>query len=768
MFHYIKIFLKSIRKNRFFYSINLIGFLTGFLLLTIIFSYVYQEFSFDRFHKNSSVIYRIHIGGYGVTPLCFKEKLTNKIPEITHIIRFSRNDLTLVDKGLEIKIGKSYYTDPDIFQVFYFHLLSGDANKVLKAPFSIVIDRSTAGKLYGKKNPIGETMHIKNGVTYTITGVMENIPYNSHIQANAFTSIETLNFIKDESELNCGAWGSLTYISLNEKSNLKVTENKLNVVLKDNKMGTMQNLPFQLQPIKDIYFDYANNKFDGSVHGNKQTTFLYLAISILILCIVMINFINLSTAISGSRIKEIAIRKINGAGTIQIIKQILLESLCFIFISFNLTLLLIELLLPKLSNLLNITISASHDRFKYYVYYFVGFVIIGFLTALIPGVFLAKINEAKAIKNESLFKSRGIQRKVLLVLQVVIVAILLNATFLINKQINFMLTKDLGFHSENVITIYLNEKLIKNKSTLKNKLLQDPQIKSISFSDELIGKFLPKGSYSFNGIEKLCNFCVIDPSYLPLMDIKMKYGRNFNSELPTDTSRTFIINEKACSEFGIENPVNKFIYKNEIIGVVKDFNFTSLHDKIEPLIIKCSTNGKVAHVKLCSTNPEGTIAFIKNTCISLSPDFIWNYSFLDDQIKLLYKSEFGLKRSFIVYTIIAFVIALLGLFGLTLFMIRKKIKEVSLRKLYGATFLDTCKLLTKEQIWIVVISNLMALPISLLLINKWLNNFQYKADIGFLIFFKTFIITIMITLSAIFLLINQTRKTKMTDTFQHE
>jgi putative ABC transport system permease protein len=446
IYYYAKSFLKNIQKNRFFYAINLIGFLAGFLVLTIIFTFVYQELNFDKFHKNRSDIYRIHSGGYGVTPLCFGEKIKNRLPEVNEIVRFSSKNLILDFNNKEVEIGKVYYTDPEIFQVFSFKLIMGNTDNVLDAPFSIVINQSIANQLYGSRSPLGETIRDKDGTVYTISGVMEGIPYNSHIQSNAFLSIETLRITEGEDAFNCGSWGNLTYLRMGQDSNLKETEAKLNTLLEGSKMRTSDGeIPLQLQSLRKIYFDYDNNKFDGSTHGNLQTVILYFAISILILLIVIINYINLSTAISGNRIKEITIQKVNGAKRIQIIKQFLFESIGVVVITFVIALLMIELFLPQVSSLLNLSISSSFNRSFLYLYFLVGVVCIGLITGLFPGVFLSNINVIKVLKNDSVFNSRGIQRKLLLVFQMIIVAVLLNCTFIINKQIDYIFKKDLGF-----------------------------------------------------------------------------------------------------------------------------------------------------------------------------------------------------------------------------------------------------------------------------------------------------------------------------------
>ncbi|RLD30254.1 MAG: hypothetical protein DRI73_10550, partial [Bacteroidetes bacterium] len=660
-YHYIKSVIISVKKNRFFYTLNLIGFSIGFLLLTIILTYFYQEISFDRFHKNAENIYRIQAGGYGVTPPCFAEKLKNQIPEINGIVRFRSDDLVIVDNKKEINIGKIYYTDPEVFQVFSFKLLTGDKATALKAPFSIVISTSMANQLFGNSSSLGESIQDKDGKVYTITGIMEDIPYNSHIQANAFISIETLRNTSSDQAFDCSTWSILTYVSLSERSKTEEAEKKINTLLEEFRMETRDGkIPLKLGSLKNIYFDVDNNKYDGSKHGNLQTLSLYFAISIFILFIVIINYINLSTAISASRIKEIAIRKINGASQSQIIKQTLLEASGTALISFIMALLFIELLLPQLSSLLNIQIAGSSNRLYLYMIYFIGIAVIGVIVGLIPGIFLAKTKEINALKNEIIFNSRGFQRKALLVIQLLIVAILMNSTFIIKSQINYIFQKDLGFSYNNIISFQLNEDLLDKNELLKHNLLKNPKIKYVSFSDGLIGSGFGKSSIGNDENRVLSYFFSIDPDYFDLYDINIKQGRNFSWDIATDSVSACIINEEACRVLEIELPINKILNDKKIVGVVNEFNFTSLHNQIEPLIIYWGGKGNVVQIKLSDDYQDETIQFISNSCKDISPDFNFNYTFLEISLKDLYKSEIELKSSFEFYSLITFIIALMG------------------------------------------------------------------------------------------------------------
>ncbi len=763
IYQYIQSFLRSVKKNQFFYSINLIGFFVGFLLLTVITAFVYQEFSFDRFHENSSNIYRINSGGYGVTPLCFKEKLDGKLAEMSHIVQLSSTNLEINYNEKKFNIGKAYYTDSELFDVFSFKLLSGNPNHVLQTPFSIVLDKSTADVLFGDQSPLGKIIHDKNG-DYTVTGIMEDVPYNSHIQSKAFISFETLRQIEGDNAFNCGSWSSLTYVSLSKNSKIKDIETEINTILKDSRMA---NNPLKLESLKKVYFDYNNNKYDGCRHGNLQTTFLYLGIAIFILIIVVFNYINLSTTILVSRLKEFSIRKINGAKRKDIIKHVMIETVGVAFISLIIALVIVEFLLHPLSNILNIPISSALNRTSLYAYFFVGIGLISFIIGLIPGIFISKINEIKVLKNESIFGSRNMQRKLLLIFQLIIVAILLNSSLLVKRQIDFMLQKDMGLQYDKVITFNVDKTLQDKTELLKDKLLVSPGIEKISFSNSFIGEGFTKVPIDITDNKELCYTYSIDPEYIPLYNIDIKYGRNFSFDLITDGNTSCIINEETCKSIGIENPIDKFVNGKRIVGVVNNFNYSSLHNVIEPLILSCG-KGNVVQVKMAQDNQEKTIDFIKEVCNSISPDFDFNYAFLDSRIKDLYKSDMNIKSSIEIYSILAFLITLLGLFGLMLFIIKKKTKEVCIRKLHGARMSDTFKLFAKEQVSIVLISNIISIPISVYIVNKWLNNFAYKADIGFLVFIKTLFVVTIFTILAISFLIIKSQKANLVETLKHE
>jgi putative ABC transport system permease protein len=739
------------------------------LLITIIFAYVYQELNFDRFHTNNNNIYRINAGGYGVTPLCFADKLENKIPEVKNTIRFSSGEIQIKNGKGEVEVGKIYYTDNDVFQVFSFKLLLGNTAFVLKEPFSIVISKSTAKKIFGSDSPIGKTIKDKDDAIYTVTGVMEDIPYESHIQANAFVSIETLRHLEGEINFDCGAWSILTYVGLTDKSVPEVVETKINSVLENFKMGTSDGkIPLKLQPLKKIYFDGENNKYDGSRHGNIQTVFLYLAISVLILSIVIINYINLSTATSAGRLKEIAIKKINGAKHSQIIIQSVFEAIATAIISFALAILLIELFFTQLCTILNLHISESFNRLELYLLFFIGVILVGLIAGLFPGIYLCKTKVIKVLKNETVFRSSGYQRKILLVIQMLIVATLLNSTFTINSQINYIFKKDIGFNYENVISFKLNEELESKNDLLKDKLIENPEILNISFSNNLIGDGFTKAPIGNDDNLKMCNLLTIDPDFIELYDIKIVDGRDFSWNLSTDLSNSCIINEETCRVFGYENPISNSLNNKEIIGVVKDFNFTSLHNQIEPLIVFCGKGGNTIQIQLTDENQNNTLEYISGICKDISPDFDFNYIYLKDRIKSMYKSELNLKSSFRFYSFITFTLALLGLFGLTLFLIKKKTKDVSLRKLFGAKPYNTLKLLASEQIVYVLTANILSIPITYFIMNKWLNNFQYRVDIDYFDFLKTLTITISLTILAVSFIVLRVHKVNLIETLRND
>lgn len=766
--YYIKSFITSVRKNQFFYSINLIGFLTGFVIFLVILTFIYQEISFDKFHEKADHIYRINSGGYGVTPLCFGEKLGNNIPEISDIIRFSSSELIIIDDDQPLNPKKIYYTDNTVFDVFTFKLLKGNRKDVLKEPYSIVISKSVSKQLFGNKSSIGETIKTKKGIIYTITGVMEDMPENSHIQCELFSSIETLSSI-DKNAINCGGWGHLTYLLLQKNTNPKVVEKKINTILEDNRMRDSNGVfELKLENLKKIYFDHENNKFDGCMHGDRQTVIIYFAVSFLLLFLVMINYINLFIAISSNKLKSLAINKILGASRTQIINQFIFESLALSTISFIISVAIIELFLPEISQLINLKLNSSQNWQFVYLTFFVGISLIGILTGYISGFSISKLKAINVLKRESFFKSKGIQRKLILVLQLSIVAVLLNSSFIINNQLKYVLTKDLGFDYSNIVFFRLNDELENKTEVLKNLLIKNPGIKTISFSSSMIGEGFGKSPFDKNDHTELCNFISVDPEYIDLYKLNIIEGRNFSTEYLSDFGNSCIINEQAYKAFELNNPINDSLGKRKIIGVINDFNFSSLHNSIEPLIIYCDKPNPYIQIKINPNNYNEIVLQVQKICDSLSPNNNIEISNLENHLKNLYKAEYDLNKNFKVYSSITLIIALLGIIGLALFMIKKKYKEIGIRKLFGAKFKDLFFILTKEYFWIILTANVLALPLTLKIMNKWIANFQYKLDFANAVYLKTFLIELTFTLLAIFLIIMKTYRVDPLEVLKEE
>ncbi len=349
-----------------------------------------------------------------------------------------------------------------------------------------------------------------------------------------------------------------------------------------------------------------------------------------------------------------------------------------------------------------------------------------------------------------------------------IVATLLNSTFIIKSQINYIFNKDLGLNYENIVSFQLTGELNNKRNVIKDKLLANPDIKRVSFSDNLIGDGFAKAPKGNNDNQQLCYFFSVDPEYFKLYNIKISEGRNFCWDLKTDFTESCILNEEACRAFGFEKPLSKSLGDHKIVGFVQDFNFTSLHNQIEPLVIYCGEGGNTVQVKLSGENQNNTIQFISNVCKNNSPVSDFKYVILKDRVKEMYKSELNLKSSFQFYSLITFIISLLGLFGLTLFLIKKKTKEVSVRKLFGAKLKDTFILLINKQIGIVLIANIISVPVTFLIMQNWLINFQYTADIGYFVFLKTLFITVSLTILAMAVIIFRIHKANPIKTFRIE
>ncbi len=764
--NYLNVALRNLKRHKLYSFINISGMAIGLACCMVIFMYVRHELAFDRFHENSERIYRAVVGEYQNgqwiysvgTPEPLGAALEQELPEVEKSVRFFHP--SWIEKWSVSHKDKSFYeeqvffTDPSFFKVFSFPLVQGNPDSVLDEPNSIVISQKAAEKYFGSENPIGKVLLIDNYIETQVTGVTENVPSNSHFSFDFLVSFEVMPhkwILNNWRTQNC-----YTYLLLQKKYNSSELESKLSQFLKKH-FGPMDNVKFELQPLTEIHLYSRNFRQDMASHiGDINSIYVFSAIAAFILIIACINFVNLTTARSLNRAKEVGMRKVIGAQRLQLIKQFFGESVLFSLIALCLAVILALCLMPQLSRITGQDLLLSQYNLWEIGYIFLGIALLaGILSGIYPALYLSKFQPVKVIRENysSGTKSLGF-RKVLVVTQFIISIVLIIGTLTISRQNKFFMNKNLGFDKEQVLVVPLWDSQAQTGYVVfKNKLLKIPEVISVSGSSSIPGKSVgtrgmkPEGNPWFPR-----DSIVVDEDFIPTFGIELVEGRNFSEEFPSDRDDAYIINQTAAKEFGWEESIGKqFIWRGDknkkgyVIGVIKDFHYKSLHQKIEPLVLFMSS-GAAAYTSLRvrTQNMQGTITSIRKYWNEFHPGHSFEYFFMDSQFDTLYRSEIRMGQIFQYFTFLALFISCLGLFGLTSFMVSQRTKEIGIRKVLGASGGSIVMLFSKEFLIWVLAANLAAWPIAYVIMSKWLQNFAYRINMTLWAFFASALVALLI------------------------
>lgn len=761
--NYFKIALVNLKKHKAFSLINILGLAIGLACCILITSYVLYEFSYDKFHKNSDEIYRLRVDlkisgdqlDFPKSSPPMGEHLVANFPEVVSSVRFrslGRLPIKYHDKLFFEE--KLFYADNSVFEVFSFPLLKGNPQAALKAAHSIVITEEMAAKYFGREEPIGQVITLNNEAEFTVTGVAENIPFNSHFRFNMLCSFATY---AESNKRDMNNWLSLnnyTYIRLNKGFAAAHLEKKFPEMIDKQVGGMLQQVKGEmrllLQPLEKIHL-YSNLKQE--ISGNSSITYVYMfiAVALLILIIACVNFMNLSTARSSIRAKEIGLRKVLGANRSNIIRQFLIESIVFSFIAFIFALLLAELALPIFRHISGMQLQLLTFRNPLiYAGILASILLCGLLAGSYPAFFLSSFQPKLVLKG--LFttrKARSRFRSGMVIGQFTISIFLIIGTLTVFNQLNFMKNQRLGFNKERMLIIPISDSsTLSSLRPLQEELLGHINILNVATSSHVPGQttfvnpFLPEG-YSMSEMQYMGEL-YIDHNFIPAMGIKLAAGRNFSPDLTTDIEKSVIINETAAKQFGWQDPIGKTISeitmsqrlrKYTVIGVVEDFHIESLHKKITPLYISYTTHAINSFcIRISPDNIPATISFLEAKIKEFFPARPFEFQFLDDSFDAQYRAEERLSKIFSYFSILAIFIACLGLFGLAAFSAEQKTKEIGIRKVLGASISSLVALLSREFLKWVLIANAIAWPMAYYFLNQWLQNFAYRTEISFLAF----------------------------------
>lgn len=764
--NYIKTSIRNLQRNLKVTLINLIGLTVAFSVSILILMYVYNQLSYDKFNKNYDNIYRLELNNWSLLASGVAPHVKQNFPEIDNTTRIGfswGNNVLNYDENL-FSVDNFTYTDNDFFKIFTLEVLSGDKSNLLNDPYSMVLTEPLAKKIFGSENPVGKTIKYNNEYNFTVTGVIEQRD-DFHIQYDVLVNFESLKDIRgggnEEYINNLGPQNYLVYMLLNPKLNSELLENKINEYFVGKRDGwTKENPPqFWLREFSDIYLNSSIEYEMGCVHGNRKVVGTFIMVGLLVLLIAGINYVNITTARGMSRFKEVSIRKIVGSEKSKVFMQFIVESIMLSVIAFLFSIVIITLSSESVFYYLSDNPIGINELPLVVILILVAIVLLtGFLAGLYPSLYLSSVSALRIFKvsqNQGIKKS--ILKQILIVLQFSISIILIIGAILVNKQYIYMKNKDLGFNPDQIMVLHIPKDVTQNKESIKNSLLQNPDILKVSYAQQVPGMIRNTSTYVHEDIHEAYRVQYVDPDYADLIEVEFVEGRNHDWNRPADKLNSWVINEKAISKFQI--PRDSVIgYQIEgwdgtprtVIGVMKDFHFNSLQKEIVPLVfIWYDSWAFKLHIKVSSNNLNKTINYIHDVWKDFASGYPFEYTFVDQEFNKHYQKEEKLGNIFTIFALLAIIIAAIGMYGLAAYMAEKNSRQISIRKVYGASIKNVLFTFSKEFLYLVIIANLIAWPVAYYIMQYWLDKFPYKTEISLWIFVLAGVISIIISLSTV-------------------
>lgn len=765
--NYLKIAWRHLLKQRGYTFINMAGLSVGLACCWLILLYVRDDLSYDRFHERADRIYRVTIHGRmagnevtaATSPVPMAATLVADYPEVITATRLKPADSKVLVSYQERKFNeeRGYFADSTFFEVFTFPLIEGNPNTALREPFSVVITEAMARKYFGDENPMGKILLFDKHQGYQVTGIAKDIPQQSHFHFDFLSSFNSWDVSRST------AWTSnhlYTYLLLPpdypaEKLAAKFPKlvGKYVGPQMEQDMGVTYDqfvaeggvYEYALQPLSQIHL---HSHLTGEIEPNSDAGYLtaFSLVAIFILLLACINFMNLATARSASRAKEVGLRKVVGSSRGQLVRQFLLESLCVSGLALLFAIVLVELLLPVFNDLSGKElVSAFADNWRIAPILVATVIGVGLLAGSYPAFFLAAFRPVVVLKGGKSLGSRSHAplRRILVVSQFVISIILMIGTLVVYKQLQFVRSRELGFDKEHVLLLHRAETLGTQVPAFESTLKQYPGIQSVTATYHLPGRDVWQNVYQIEGERKEEGYILanlnIGFDFIETLGMELVSGRSFSPNHSTDSS-AFILNEAAVSKLGWQGPLGKILinpggFKGAVIGVVKDFHFASLHQEIQPLVMNLSREGvRFVAVRIRGDKTEAALDFVENAWQQYVPGQPMEYSFLDGDFARLYRADQNTGQILGAFSGVSIIIACLGLFGLASFSAEQRIKEIGVRKILGASVGKLVLLLTGEFTQLVLMALLVATVPAYFLMHRWLQNFAYRIDIGWWIF----------------------------------
>lgn len=769
--NYIKIAWRNLYKNKVFSLIHILGLTMGITVCLMIFLYIINEFSVDRFHQQGDNIYRVMRRydkgkpkvGYLSGP--YAPALLNDFPQdIKKAVRVAHHNglISFGEKAFREK--KIFSADSDFFTLFTFPFIRGDARTALTNPGSVVINEKTAQKYFGTTgNAMGKVIQLDKSLGLTVTGIVKNVPPNSHLDFDLVVPIS--NYAKDP---NFNVWinnNMSVYVLLNKHTSKESVEKHfpafMNKYMGNDMARIGEKFELTLTPLKDVYFE-RESSFDDVKHGDKTVVFIFISIAVLIMLIACINFMNLSTIRAVERSKEVGMRKVLGALRNHLVWQFIGESVLLAVISCVLSVGLLTLLMPTYNHVLGYDLTVPWNNASIYLFLAGIILVVGFLAGSYPAIFMSAFSPIQALKGKlKLGKGGSLFRQSLVVLQFSISVLLIIGTLVIVKQMQFIKSKSLGYDKEQVVTVNIdNMDIYKNRVQFKNELQNSGLVKSVSLMSGEPGGFYDVLGFEAEGQHEIFKSRTefADFEYVKTLGLKIIAGRDFSPQFATDSTSSVLINRTAARELGFtpQQAIGKWIRntlqddkRKYIIGVIEDFNFLSLKENMDALIIAPNDDRRVIVIKLKPGNLANQLTAIKDVYNRVAPLYPFEYSFLDQQFDTTYKSDIRQQTMLSIFSGLAIFIACLGLFGLASFTAAKRTKEIGVRKVLGSSVQSILVLVSKDLLKPVLLATVLAMPIGYYCMNVWLQSFAYKTPLHWWIFALAALATFLIALFTI-------------------
>ncbi len=747
----LKTTVRYIRKHAGYSLLNVLGLTLGITSALFLIIYVSDELSYDRYHEKADRIYRVSSKitetddqfTWIVAQIPFGPQAAQDYPEIESFTRFINMPRALYKyEDKEYNEENFYYADSTVFDIFTFKVLSGEVKSAVKDPKKIVLTKTAAARYFGKSDPIGKTL-TEGTNAYEVTGVIEDVPSNSHFRFDAITARNNL-------PKQIGSWGNFgvfTYLLLPQNLDVKAFETKIqgmyDAYMKQIFGPINIKIEYILEPIKRIHL-YSTNANEPEPTGSITYVYIFGIVAIFLILIAAMNYMNLATARSTRRAREVGLRKVVGSRRSALVMQFLGESVALTLISLIISIILMIVLLPKFNLLAGKSFSPEILYSPVVLISLLGIVLItGIFGGSYPALFLSRFSPVTVLKGEITQGSAGsLFRKILVVIQFSISVAMIVCTLVVFRQLNYLKNKDQGFDQKNVVSLQLNNReMIRKYPLLKQLMLDNEDIKYVTSTNTPMGE--GSGKLVFNvetdqGMsQRGINFTVVDHDFVETLGIRIVQGRDFQKDMPSDTLNGVLVNETFVKRMGWSDPIGKKIEAGDentlrarVVGVIADYHQTGMYNEIESLLLAYREFNNILYIKLSGNNTEQTLSFIESKWKEVFPDQPFAYTYLSERFNRQFEADEKRGLIFTMFTILAILIACLGLFGLASYMVEQRTREVGIRKVFGASEGVVIRLISREFLILVTISIIIAVPAAYLIMSNWLENYIYRTSVG--------------------------------------